>query len=118
MFAEGEAFLTLGVLGLTSLCILGVTSLPTVLNRMSWREWNFVQSGLGYFALICALLHFTIFVYKGIHKWRLQVYFYPSVLVVIIGYITVILRLILLMPCIANRVKKIRAGWERENNIV
>jgi metalloreductase STEAP3 len=66
MYAQGEAFLTLGVLGLTSLCILGVTSLPTVLNRMSWREWNFVQSGLGYFALICALLHFTIFSYEGL----------------------------------------------------
>ncbi len=115
MYPQGEAFLTLGVLALTSLCILGVTSLPTVLNRMSWREWNFVQSGVGYFALICSLLHFTIFSYEGLPEWKLEEYFYPTVLVVIIGYITVLLRLVLLMPCLANRVKKIRAGWEREN---
>ena len=118
MFAQGEAFLTLGVLALTSLCILGVTSLPTVLNRMSWREWNFVQSGIGYFSLVCSLLHFTIFVYKGLPDWKLEVFVYPPVLVVIIGYAVVILRLILFLPCLANRVKKIRSGWERGRQIV
>ena len=66
MTAQGEAFLTLGVLGLSALSILGITSLPTVLNRMSWREWNFVQSGLGYFSFIFSLLHFTIYAYEGI----------------------------------------------------
>ncbi|XP_028409987.1 metalloreductase STEAP4-like [Dendronephthya gigantea] len=113
MFAQGEAFLTLGVLALTALSILGVTSLPTVLNRMSWREWNFVQSGMGYFSLIFALLHFTIFAYEGIPKWKPEVFFYPTVLVILIGYAVVILRFILLLPCIANKVKKIRSGWER-----
>ena len=113
MSAQGEAFLTLGVLGLASLSILGITSLPTVLNRMSWREWNFVQSGLGYFALICSLLHFTIYVYQGIGLWKVQYFFYPTVLVVIFGYITVVLKLILILPCFDNRVKNIRAGWER-----
>ncbi|CAB4028546.1 metalloreductase STEAP3-like [Paramuricea clavata] len=118
MFAQGEAFLSLGVLALTSLCILGVTSLPTVLNRMSWREWNFVQSGLGYFALLCALLHFTIFAYDGLPEWKAKHFFYPTVLVVIIGYITLLLRLVLLTPCLANKVGEIRAGWERKNNAV
>ena len=118
MIVQGEAFLSLGVVALTSLCILGITSLPTVLNRMSWREWNFVQSGLGYFSLVCALLHFTIFAYQSIHKWKVKVFFYPTVLVVIIGYITVLLRLLLLMPCLANKVKKIRNGWERGSVIV
>ena len=113
MRVQGEAFLTLGVLGLTSLAILGVTSLPTVLNRMSWREWNFVQSGLGYFALICALLHFTIFVYEGLGEWKEEHFFYPTVLVVIFGYATVFFKLVLLIPCLDQRVKKIRAGWER-----
>ena len=118
MFAQGEAFLCLGVLGLTALCILGITSLPTVLNRMSWREWNFVQSGLGYFSLVCSLLHFTIYVYKGIPRWKVRVFFYPVILVTLIGYFTVLLRLILLMPCLANRVKKIRSGWERQKEVV
>ena len=118
MYAQGEAFLGLGVLALTSLCILGVTSLPTVLNRMSWREWNFVQSGVGYFALVCALLHFTVFAYDGIPKWKAEVYFYPTVLVVIVGYITVLLRLVLFLPCLHNRVKKIRRGWERGHVVV
>ena len=114
MSAQGEAFLTLGVLGLASLAILGVTSLPTVLNRMSWREWNFVQSGLGYFALICALLHYTIYVYTRFGKFKLKSFFYPTVLAILFGYFTILLKLILLLPCVDKRVKKIRAGWERE----
>ncbi|XP_028409985.1 metalloreductase STEAP4-like [Dendronephthya gigantea] len=118
MLAQGEAFLTLGVLALTALSILGVTSLPTVLNRMSWREWNFVQSGMGYFSLIFALLHFTIYAYKGIPKWKPQFFFYPTVLIVLIGYAVVILRFILLLPCIANKVKKIRSGWERGGELI
>ena len=118
MYAQGEAFLGLGVLALTSLCILGVTSLPTVLNRMSWREWNFVQSGVGYFALVCALLHFTVFAYDGVPKWKAEVYFYPTVLVVVVGYITVLLRLVLFLPCLHNKVKKIRRGWERGHVVV
>ena len=113
MTAQGEAFLTLGVLGLASLSILGITSLPTVLNRMSWREWNFVQSGLGYFALICAILHYTIYAYRGLGDWETKHFFYPTVLVIIFGYVIVVLKLILILPCLDNRVKKIRAGWER-----
>ena len=118
MFAQGEAFLCLGVLGLTALCILGITSLPTVLNRMSWREWNFVQSGLGYFSLVCSLLHFTVYVYKHITLSHLKYFFYPSLFVVLVGYITVLLRLILIMPCLANKVKKIRSGWERNSALI
>ena len=114
MYAQGEAFLTLGVVSLASLAILGVTSLPTVLNRMSWREWNFVQSGLGYFALICALLHFTIYIYKGLGRWKAKFFFYPTVLVILFGYFTILLKLILLLPCVDKRVKKIRVGWERK----
>ena len=113
MYAQGEAFLTLGVHGLASLAILGVTSLPTVLNRMSWREWNFVQSGLGYFALICSLLHYTIYVYKELGRWKISFFFHPINLVILFGYFTILLKLILLLPFVDKRVKNIRAGWER-----
>ena len=114
MYAQGEAFLTLGVLALATLVILGVTSLPTVLNRMSWREWNFVQSGLGHFALICGLLHHTIYVYTELGRWKVSYFFHFNILVILFGYFTILLKLILLLPCVDKRVKKIRAGWERE----
>ncbi|XP_046864239.1 metalloreductase STEAP4-like [Xenia sp. Carnegie-2017] len=113
MTAQGEAFLTLGVLGLSALSILGITSLPTVLNRMSWREWNFVQSGLGYFSLIFSLLHFIIYYYTAFQTWGTEVLYYPTVWVVGIGCFVVILKIVLLIPYLDNRVKKIRSGWEK-----
>ena len=39
------------------MAILGVTSLPGVSSSMSWAEFNFVQSRLGWASLIFAVLH-------------------------------------------------------------
>ena len=46
--------------GATSICLLvviGVTSLPSVGGALSWREFRFVQSGMGWAALLTAVLH-------------------------------------------------------------
>lgn len=37
--------------------ILGITSLPSVASSMTWREFSFVQSVLGWFTLLLSTLH-------------------------------------------------------------
>lgn len=46
-----------GIFSLGLMAILGVTSLPGVSSSMSWAEFNFVQSRLGWASLIFAVLH-------------------------------------------------------------
>ena len=48
------------VSGATSICLLvviGITSLPSVGGSLSRREFRFVQSGVGWAALLLAVLH-------------------------------------------------------------
>lgn len=37
--------------------ILGICSLPSVAAKMSWKEWNFVQSVIGYLGLATGGIH-------------------------------------------------------------
>ena len=38
-----DAFLCLGVLGLGTFMLLGITSLPSVSSSLNWREFRFIQ---------------------------------------------------------------------------
>ncbi|XP_076067465.1 uncharacterized protein LOC143040360 isoform X2 [Oratosquilla oratoria] len=98
------------------LLLLGVTSLPSVTATLSWREFTCIQSKLGWLTLVVACVH-IIFVY-----WP-QV-FQPSFLCVvlprgpqlslIIPFITILLKLPLLLPCVNSKLTKIRKGHERD----
>ena len=46
-----------GVFGFALVVLLGITSLPSVTATMSWKEFAFVQSGLGWTALIFLCAH-------------------------------------------------------------
>ena len=37
--------------------ILGITSLPSVTNILTWKEFGFVQSKLGWLSLCCGTAH-------------------------------------------------------------
>ena len=47
----------LGFISFGLYTILGITSIPSVAGRLSWREWTFIQSVIGYVGLLMALLH-------------------------------------------------------------
>lgn len=46
-----------GVLAFALAVVLGITSLPSVTASMTWKEFAFVQSKLGWICLILACAH-------------------------------------------------------------
>ncbi|KAB7500044.1 Metalloreductase STEAP2 [Armadillidium nasatum] len=54
---RGELFLTFAGLAMCLTVVLGITSLPSVTATLSWREFTFIQSKLGWVLLIIASLH-------------------------------------------------------------
>ncbi|XP_037088983.1 metalloreductase STEAP3-like [Pollicipes pollicipes] len=113
---QGRAEFGLTV-GAGSLCVLagiGVTSLPSVGAALSWREFQFMQSTLGWGALLSAVLHNTLL------GWDFMVLNYtcslPSALQIgmYLPTITVLLKLPLLIPLVSEHLAAIRGGLERK----
>jgi predicted dinucleotide-binding enzyme/DMSO/TMAO reductase YedYZ heme-binding membrane subunit len=113
----GECVVACGVLALSFMSVLGVSSLPSVAARMNWRQWRFVQSHLGYVTLALAAAHVSFITCPG---WSSKP-FKETVqgmgfLSVQLPYFTLLLRLILLLPCLSRPLDNIRHGWERGAN--
>ncbi|KAM4706115.1 metalloreductase STEAP4-like [Rhinophrynus dorsalis] len=120
MFAwRVDAYFALGILGFFFYVLLGITSLPSVSNAVNWREFRFVQSKLGYLTLVLCTGHALIFGWdKFIHTERYKWYLPPAyTLALVVPCIVLILKFILIMPCIDKRITKIRQGWENLSNI-
>lgn len=115
---NGELSMFFGIVAFSLLCVLAVCSLPSVINTMSWREWNFAQSGIGHVMIVCAFAHMvTMGTYSMIRRnWKFKSnYRLPSVFYIEIamGFLVIFLRLLLYTPCLYIPLKKIRHGWER-----
>ena len=50
-------FVLVGVFGFSLVVILGITSLRSVTATLSWKEFSFIQSGLGWTALVFLCAH-------------------------------------------------------------
>ncbi|XP_076049953.1 metalloreductase STEAP4-like [Oratosquilla oratoria] len=110
---QGELFITAGAISIFLTCILAVTSLPSVGAALSWREFMFVQSKLGWMALLMGTLHngllgfgfskedFTCSLPSGA-QYALHV---PC--------LVILLKLPLLCPCVDRRLQRIRQGHDR-----
>merc|ERR1711963_1127867 len=83
---KGECFLMAGVFGFALVCLLGISSLPSVTATLSWKEFAFVQSGLGWTAMLVLYAHYV-----------------PG--------LTILLKLPLLLPPISTHLDRIRAGY-------
>ncbi|KAG9469272.1 hypothetical protein GDO78_020907 [Eleutherodactylus coqui] len=114
-----DTYVALGILGFFFFVVVGITSLPSVGNAVNWREFNFVQSKLGYLTLVLSTAHTLVyggdrFIYPTFYRWYLP----PSfVLSLIIPCAVLALKFILIMPCLDQRIMKIRQGWERKSKI-
>lgn len=53
----GEGSILLGVISFAVYLILGIASIPSVAAKLSWREWNFIQSVIGYLGLAAGGTH-------------------------------------------------------------
>ncbi|KXJ25407.1 metalloreductase STEAP3 isoform X2 [Exaiptasia diaphana] len=118
---NGELSMFFGIVAFCLLCLLAVCSLPSVINTMSWREWNFAQSGIGHVMIVCAFCHMlTMGTFSMVRRnWKFSSnYRLPSVFYIEIGmgFFVIFLRLLLYVPCLYIPLQKIRHGWERSAN--
>ncbi|KAM9723528.1 metalloreductase STEAP4-like [Menidia menidia] len=110
-----DSFVALGILGLFLFVLLGLTSLPSVGGTLSWREFSFIQSKLGHLTLFICTAHGYIygwnkFLRPATYKW----YTPPGyMLCLIVPSVVLVLKLLLLLPCVDLTLTRIRQGWER-----
>ncbi|XP_042350917.1 metalloreductase STEAP3 [Plectropomus leopardus] len=111
---RSDLYLSCGILGFGVLTLLAITSLPSVGNALNWKEFTFVQSGLGYAALTLSIMHTLFFGWDFAFLPAAYRYYLPPVflLALILPCIVLVGRILLALPCLTLRLAKIRRGWE------
>ncbi|XP_019064322.1 metalloreductase STEAP4 isoform X1 [Fukomys damarensis] len=112
-----DSYVSLGILGFFLFLLLGITSLPSVSNMVNWREFRFVQSKLGYLTLILCTAHTLVYGGKRFLSPAALRWYLPSayILALIIPCTVLVIKFILIMPCIDKTLTRIRQGWERNS---
>ncbi|XP_078272883.1 metalloreductase STEAP2-like [Rhinoraja longicauda] len=110
-----EMYISFGIMSLGLLSLLAVTSIPSVSNSVNWREFSFIHSTLGFVALLISIFHVLIYGWKRAFEEEYYRFYTPPnfVLALILPFIVIIGKVILLLPCIKMRLRKIRKGWEK-----
>uniref|UniRef100_A0A8C5I879 STEAP family member 3, metalloreductase n=1 Tax=Gouania willdenowi TaxID=441366 RepID=A0A8C5I879_GOUWI len=113
---RSDLFLTCGILGLGVLSLLAVSSLPSVGKMLSWREFTFVQSGLGFTALTLSTMHTLFFGWDLVFHPSAYPYYMPPVhmLALVLPCLVLVGRVMVALPCVSRRLTRIRRGWERK----
>ncbi|XP_048866967.1 metalloreductase STEAP2-like isoform X1 [Brienomyrus brachyistius] len=109
-----EMYISFGVMSLGLLSLLAITSIPSVNSALNWREFSFIQSTLGYIALLIGTLHALLFGWRrAFEEESYRFYLPPSFAVALALPVVVLLgKGLLLVPCVACRMRRIRQGWE------
>ncbi|XP_068013023.1 metalloreductase STEAP4 [Melanerpes formicivorus] len=110
-----DSYLALGILGFFLFVLLGITSLPSVSNSVNWREFRFVQSKLGYLTLVLCTAHTLVyggkwFLVPSSYKWYLPPIYMLSL---IVPCAVLVIKFVLIFPCLDRPLTQIRQGWER-----
>ena len=123
---SGQLSLLFATLALALMGVLGITSLPSVNATMSWKEWDFVQRGLGFLSLVFGFLHVMIYVYKlwdpnyeyGWKVWQINPKgnMPPGAFIMpMLPLMVIILKFFLMLPgvsCYLNKIRKGRVGYK------
>ena len=112
---RSDSYYSMGILGFILFVLLGITSLPSVSNALSWREFSFVQSKLGYVTLFLCTFHTYLYGWdRFLWAWAYKWYTVPGYLLsLIVPTVVLVLKLLLLLPCVDHSLTRIRRGWER-----
>ncbi|XP_061099880.1 metalloreductase STEAP4 isoform X2 [Conger conger] len=109
-----DSYFSIGILGYGLYILLGITSLPSVSNAINWREFRFVQSKLGHLTLFLCTLHTFLYGWDKFlrpYKWYLP----PAyMLALVVPCIVLVLKFVLITPCVDRAITRIRQGWERK----
>jgi len=113
---QGECFLMTGVLGFALVSLLAVSSLPSVTANLTWKEFAFIQSGLGWLSMILLCGHDMFYGWKymdgpscGIPSSFQYVLYIPG--------LTILLKIPLVLPPLSSHLDKIRSGYVRSSLI-
>ncbi|XP_076147290.1 metalloreductase STEAP2-like [Alosa pseudoharengus] len=109
-----EMYLSFGIMSLGLLSLLAVTSIPSVSSALNWREFSFIQSTLGYIALLIATFHGLLFGWRrAFEEEAYRFYLPPSFVIALVLPVMVILgKILLLLPCFSRKLHLIRRGWQ------
>ncbi|KAM8936179.1 metalloreductase STEAP2 [Lycaon pictus] len=110
-----EMYISFGIMSLGLLSLLAVTSIPSVSNALNWREFSFIQSTLGYVALLISTFHVLIYGWKRAFEEEYYRFYTPPnfVLALVLPSIVILGKIVLLLPCISRKLKRIKKGWEK-----
>ncbi|KAK3852515.1 hypothetical protein Pcinc_040904 [Petrolisthes cinctipes] len=97
------------------LVILGITSLPSVSTKLTWREFSVLQRYLGWSSVVLVTAHMVVSNVNFI-LGPLRCVVIPSgaQMLTPLCFLTLLLKLPLLLPCLDSHLTKIRAGYERQ----
>ncbi|XP_068437935.1 metalloreductase STEAP2 isoform X2 [Clinocottus analis] len=109
-----EMYVSFGIMSLGLLSLLAITSIPSVHSTLNWREFSFIQSTLGYIALLIATFHGLLFGWKrAFEEEAYRFYLPPSFVVALALPVCVILgKVLMLLPCVARKLHQIRRGLD------
>lgn len=110
---NGESAALFGVLTILTLSIFAIASIPAIGNLFNWREWQFIQSKLGTFTFVFATGHiFSMSLSTWIRLGFVGTLFSIGFPTVILPVITLLVKFILYLPCLSERINRIRRGEE------
>ncbi|XP_055737335.1 STEAP family member 1B-like isoform X3 [Salvelinus fontinalis] len=109
-----EIYVSLGIMGLGLLALLAISSLPSISDTLNWREFTWMQRSLGYAALVLCTAHALVY---GWRKWvepKHYVWYTPPsfILASLLPATVLLVKAVLLLPCLDRRLGQIRRGWE------
>jgi len=109
---RGECFLMTGVFGFGLVVILGISSLPSVTQTLSWKEFACIQSGLGWTALIFLCAHDIFYGWPYLNSPSCYI---PSSFqyALYIPVLTLVLKAPLVLPPLSTHLASIRGGYVR-----
>ncbi|XP_030641284.1 metalloreductase STEAP4 [Chanos chanos] len=115
-----DSFLTLGILGFALYLLLGITSIPSVGSSLNWREFRFVQSKLGHLTLLVCTAHGLLYGWNKFLKVSTYKWYTPPgfMLCLVIPCSVLVLKMIVILPCVDRPLTRIRQGWERKRRVV
>lgn len=111
---RGPTFVACGIVTFVLAGVLGLASLPSVAGSMTWKEFSFLQSRVGWLTLLLAALHIIFSKWEDLVTPHFKCYL-PSneQFVVVLPVVTLVLKIPLLLPCVDTALTRIRQGYER-----
>ncbi|XP_008118994.2 metalloreductase STEAP3 isoform X2 [Anolis carolinensis] len=110
-----EVYISFGIMALGLLSLLAITSLPSISNSLNWREFSFIQSSLGFVALVISTLHTLTYGWgRAFDESQYKFYLPPTfTLTLLVPCVIILAKLFFHLPCMNERLRRIRKGWER-----